>query len=154
MGKILIIDDNDDFRALLHLTLASFGHTVIEARNGNEGLAMFKQAKPDLVITDMVMPEKDGLEVLWFLFARQLPPVKVIAISGDDRQLSANNLKMAKFMGAAKVLTKPISNEVLIATINKLLPVAAIKVEVGQPPAEPHSPKGDTAKTKLPEHLH
>jgi CheY-like chemotaxis protein len=154
MGKILIIDDNDDFRALLHLTLASFGHTVIEARNGNEGLAKFKQARVDLVITDMVMPEKDGLEVLWYLFARQIPPVKAIAITGNDRAIAANNLKMAKFMGAAKVLTKPISTEVLIATINELLPVAASKVEIGQPPDEPHSPKGDTAKTKPPEHLH
>jgi len=115
---------------MLRLTLAHFGHTVIEARNGKEGLQLFKPEDVDLVITDIVMPEIEGLEVLWKLRTRQVPPVKIIAISGGGKQSVANNLKMAKLMGAAKVLAKPFSNEVLIAAINELLPS-------GKPPARP-----------------
>ena len=115
MARILLIDDDDSVRSMLCLTLDHFGHTVIEARNGKEGLALFQHANADLLITDIVMPEKEGLEVLMEL-RKKNPPVKIIAISGSDY------LHMAKLMGAAKVLAKPFSNEVLIAAINDLLP--------------------------------
>jgi DNA-binding NtrC family response regulator len=121
MARILLIEDDDAVRIMLHTTLAHFGHTVIEARNGKEGLELFKQAKADLVITDIVMPEKEGLEVLMELQIKQLPMVKVIAISGGGRQSAIDNLRAAKFMGAAKVLEKPFSNETLIAVVNELL---------------------------------
>jgi CheY-like chemotaxis protein len=122
MARILLIDDDDSFRTMLRLTLVHFGYTVIEARNGKEGLALFKEANADLVITDIVMPEKEGLEVLMELRRKQPPPVKIIAISGGARVNIADNLRMAKLLGAAKVLTKPFSNEALIAAINELLP--------------------------------
>jgi YesN/AraC family two-component response regulator len=99
---------------MLRLTLDHFGHTVIEARNGKEGLALFQHANIDLLITDIVMPEKEELEVLMELRKRN-PPVKIIAISGGDY------LQMAKLMGAAKVLAKPFSSDVLIAAIDDLL---------------------------------
>jgi CheY-like chemotaxis protein len=121
-ARILLIDDDDSFRTMLHLTLTHFGHTVIEARNGKEGLALFKGANVDLVITDIVMPETEGFEVLRELRTKQVPPVKVIAISGGGRTSAADNLHMARLLGAAKVLAKPFSNEVLIAAINELLP--------------------------------
>jgi CheY-like chemotaxis protein len=121
MARILLIEDDPTIRAVLRLTLAHLGHTVIEARNGKEGLALFKEADVDLVITDIVMPEKEGLEVLMELRTRQLPPVKIIAISGGARVNIADNLRMAKLLGAAKVLTKPFSNEAMIAAINELL---------------------------------
>jgi len=107
---------------MLCLTLTHFGHTVIEARNGKEGLELFKQADPELVITDIVMPEKEGFTVLRELRTKQVPLVKVIAISGGGKQSAADILRMAKLLGAAKVLTKPFSNEALIAAINELLP--------------------------------
>jgi PAS domain S-box-containing protein len=129
-ARILLIDDDDSFRTMLRLTLAHFGYTVIEARNGKEGLALFKEANADLVITDIVMPEKDGIDVVRELFVRQLPPVKIIAISGGARVNVSDNLHMAKLLGAAKVLAKPFSNEVLIAAINELLPA-------GKSPAQP-----------------
>ncbi len=81
MARILLIDDDDSVRTMLRLTLAHFGHTVIEARNGKEGLELFQHANADLVITDIVMPEKEGLEVLMEL-RKKHPPVKIIAISG------------------------------------------------------------------------
>jgi DNA-binding response OmpR family regulator len=105
---------------MLRLTLTHFGHTVIEARNGKEGLELFRSAGADLLITDIVMPEKEGLEVLMEL-RRSHSRVKIIAISGGGRQNAEDYLHMAKRMGAAKVLAKPFSNEALLAAINELL---------------------------------
>ena len=121
MARILLIDDDDSVRTMLRLTLAYFGHTVIEARNGKEGLDMFQHANADLLITDIVMPEKDGLEVVMELRERH-PSVKIIAISGAD---SGDYLDSARLMGAAKVLLKPFSSDVLMAAINALLPGGA-----------------------------
>ena len=120
MARILLIDDDDDLRTMLRLALTHFGHTVIEARNGVEGLALFPQAAADLVITDIVMPGKEGLEVLMAL--RKIhPPVKIIAISGGGRGDATDYLRMATKMGAARVLSKPFSNEALLAAIDAVL---------------------------------
>jgi DNA-binding response OmpR family regulator len=121
MPRILLIEDDNDVRTMLRLTLAHFGHTVIEASNGREGLELFNTANADLVITDIVMPEKEGLEILIELRERQVPPVKIIAISGGGQRKAADYLRLAKLMGAARVLAKPFSSEVLIATIDELL---------------------------------
>lgn len=121
MARILLIDDDDSVRTALRLLLAHSGHTVIEARNGKEGLASYERSQVDLVITDILMPEKEGLEVLMALRNRQ-PPVKIIAISGGGRQNPAGYLHTAKMMGAARVLEKPFSNAVLMAAVNDLLP--------------------------------
>jgi CheY-like chemotaxis protein len=85
MARILLIEDNDSVRTVLREALELAGHTVIEARNGAEGLALFPQAGADLVITDIVMPDKDGLDVLAVL-REQVPPVNIIAISGARAQ--------------------------------------------------------------------
>jgi DNA-binding response OmpR family regulator len=122
MARILLIEDDNEVRTMLRLTLIHFGHNVIEARNGKEGLELFKRANADLVITDIVMPEKEGLEVLIKLRAKQVPLVKIIAISGGGQQKAAEYLRLAKLMGAARVLAKPFSNEALLAAIDELLP--------------------------------
>ncbi len=123
MARILLIDDDDSLRTMLRLTLSHFGHTVTEARNGKEGLELFPQLEADLVITDIVMPERDGVEVLMVL-RRGDPPVKIIAMSGGGRMSATDFLRIATQLGAAKVLAKPFSSEVLIAAINELLPAA------------------------------
>lgn len=121
MARILLIDDDHSVRTMLRLTLIHFGHTVIEARDGKEGLRLFPSANADLLITDIVMPEKEGLEVLMEL-RKVKPPVKIIAISGGGRTSGATSyLHLAKLMGAAKVLEKPFANDVLIAAIDELL---------------------------------
>jgi CheY-like chemotaxis protein len=107
MARILVIDDDEPVRTTVRETLEHFGHTVIEARNGTEGLALFSHAHADLVITDIVMPEKDGLEVLRELRSMR-PSVKIIAISGAGRDRGAVYLNTAKLMGAATVLPKPL----------------------------------------------
>ena len=123
MARILLIDDDDLVRGMLRKTLTHFGHTVIEARNGKEGLKLFSHADTDLVITDIVMPEVEGLEVLMTLRKKQ-PPVKIIAMSGGGRGSAEDYLRTAKIMGAGKVLAKPFSNEALMAAINELLPAS------------------------------
>jgi DNA-binding response OmpR family regulator len=120
MARILLIDDDNSVRTALRLILTQFGHIVIEARNGKEGMDIFNGANADLVITDLVMPEKEGLEVLMEM-RKMLPPVKIIAISGGGRVNPADNLRLARFLGAAKVLAKPISSAALIAAVNEVL---------------------------------
>jgi CheY-like chemotaxis protein len=120
MARILLIDDDHALRTMLRITLTHFGHTVIEARHGREGLALFPGSRADLVITDIVMPEVEGLEVLMTL--RTLtPPVKIIAISGGGRVSAGDYLRIAAQLGATKVLAKPFSNEALIAAIEEVL---------------------------------
>lgn len=123
MPRILLIDDDDSVRTMLRLTLAQFGHTVVEASNGKEGLALFAASSFDLVITDIVMPEKEGLEVMMDLRKLQ-PQLKIIAISGGGRISAVDYLSIARFLGAAKVLAKPFSNEALQQAIDELLPPA------------------------------
>jgi CheY-like chemotaxis protein len=120
MARILLIDDDDALRTVLRLTLTHFGHTVIEARNGREGLARFAQSGAELVITDIVMPDVEGIAVLMAL-RKMEPPVKIIAISGGGRVSATDYLRIATQLGAAKVLAKPFSHEVLIAAVNEVL---------------------------------
>ena len=120
MARILLIEDYDLIRSLLRDTLELAGHTVIEARNGAEGLDLFRQAGADLVITDIVMPDKDGLDVVRAL-REQVPPVNIIAISGAGDS-AEDYLDLAYRMGAMKVLLKPFTPAALIAAIDELLP--------------------------------
>ncbi|MGA3006348.1 MAG: response regulator [Opitutaceae bacterium] len=122
MARILLIDDDDQVRTVLYLALANAGHTVVEARDGKEGLALFGLSPVDLVITDIVMPEKEGLEVLMRLLKKH-PSVKIIAISGGGGlRNGAYYLRTAKLLGAAKVIEKPFSSDVLLAAVDELLP--------------------------------
>jgi CheY-like chemotaxis protein len=123
MARILLIDDDDSFREMLRLTLTHFGHTVIEARDGKAGLKLLPQANADLVMTDIVMPEKDGIEVILEL-KNIRPNLKIIAMSGGARISAATHLLAARQLGAAKILSKPFTNEALIAAIGELLPDA------------------------------
>jgi DNA-binding response OmpR family regulator len=117
MARILLIDDDDLVRAMLSRTLAQFGHVVIEARNGKEGMALFTASGADLVITDLVMPEKEGLEVVMELRAGDNPP-RIIAMSGGGRRSQADYLTLAKHLGASAILSKPFSSEVLMAAVS------------------------------------
>jgi CheY-like chemotaxis protein len=130
MARILLIDDNDSIRTVLQETLAHFGHTVIEARNGKEGLELFQHANVDLVITDIVMPERDGLDVVRALREKD-PPVNIIAISGAGGR-AEDYLELAHVMGAVKVLLKPFSTDVLMAAVNELLPAGGAPPPVSE----------------------
>ena len=121
MARILLIEDNDLIRTVLRENLEFADHTVIEARNGQEGLDLFRQAGADLVITDILMPGKEGIDVLMEL-RNAHPPVHVIAMSGGGLGSGRDYLAAARLLGAAKVLLKPFPIEVLMAAIDELLP--------------------------------
>ncbi len=120
MARILLIDDDDSFRTILGLALEQSGHTVLEAHDGEEGLKLFPHAKADLVITDLVMPGKEGFEVLMALRKKQ-PPVKIIVVSGGLRDGATDFLQMARFLGAGRALAKPFALEALLTAITELL---------------------------------
>jgi CheY-like chemotaxis protein len=124
MARILLIDDDDSVREMVALLLKHSGHTVIEARDGQEGLDLFPQAAADLVITDMHMPRKDGLEVLRALQDSR-PPVKVIAISGGETSAIKHPLDTARLLGAMRTLAKPFSHSALLDAVNGALPHGA-----------------------------
>lgn len=120
MSRILLIDDDDSVRRMINLALSRLGHAVTEAGNGKEGLALLDRKAFDLVITDIVMPEMEGIEVLMALRKRQ-PPMKTIAISGGGCMAAVDYLQMAKTMGATTVLEKPFTTAALATAVAETL---------------------------------
>jgi len=120
MPRLLIIDDERLARLTLRKILERAGHEVMEASTGNEGLAMFRAKPCDLVITDIIMPDKEGIETIIEL-KRDFPGVRVIAISGGGRTRNLDFLKLASRYGAEQVLAKPFSQEDLVGAVNEVL---------------------------------
>jgi DNA-binding response OmpR family regulator len=120
MKRILVIEDEDALRSMLHMSLVKMGYAVDGARNGKEGIAAFNAKTPDLVLTDLIMPEKEGLEMIREL-KKANPGIKIIAMTGGGRLDSRDNLKMAKLFGATLALPKPFAFQELAAAIAQLL---------------------------------
>jgi CheY-like chemotaxis protein len=118
MARILVIDDDPDIRAILELTLKAAGHEVILAADGREGVERYCTSPADLVITDLYMPNRDGLETIRQL-RRRFPKVAIIAMSGWVA--AGTMLSMAQELGAVGVLHKPFRAEELIATMTGAL---------------------------------
>ncbi len=110
------MDDDDALRGLLSRILRSAGHEVVEAENGVVGLRLWREQGADLVLTDIHMPETNGIEVMLELrsFAPTLP---VIAMSGGQRALDLDLLGSAKLLGAVSILTKPFSSEDVLSAV-------------------------------------
>ncbi len=120
MRQILLVDDDDLFRKMLALMLTKMGYNVVEARNGREAVNLHRHLLPDLVLMDLIMPEKEGIETIEEL-RRAYPAIKIIAISGGGLGRATDYLRIAKLMGADRVLAKPFSNEAIAAALNDLL---------------------------------
>ena len=123
MASILIIEDDREVREYLESVLSRAGYEVISAVNGKDGVARFTDHPVDLVITDIIMPEKDGIETITDL-KRHHPGVKIIAISGGERRpegVSRNYLHSATLLGANRAMQKPITNEDLLNTVREML---------------------------------
>ncbi len=120
MAKILIIDDDQMVSATIELLLLKAGHTVTLAGNGNLGVASFKESPADLIITDIIMPEKEGIETIQEIRALSAK-VPIIAISGGGRTKNYDFLRMANKLGANEVLKKPFANDELLSLVNKCL---------------------------------
>ncbi len=120
MARILVIDDEELARYTLREILHNAGHEVAEAKNGNEGIA-FQKAHPfDLVITDIIMPEKEGVETIIDL-KQAYPDLKIIGISGGGRTRNLDFLKLAKQFGADRTIAKPFSEDELMENVNACL---------------------------------
>lgn len=121
MARILIIDDEAYIRELYTRLLEEAGHEVIEAPNGDAGIKLYRQSQTDLIITDIIMPEKEGIETIIEL-RRDFPHVKIIAISGGGAAMDSDTcLRLAEDLGAARTLAKPMSNQELLDSIEDVL---------------------------------
>jgi DNA-binding response OmpR family regulator len=125
MSRILLIEDDPLVRTTLREYLVDVGHSVTEARDGKEGLRLVRLVDPELIITDLVMPEIEGMEVLMKL-QEYRSTAKVIVISGGLRGSTTDFLKIAESLGASKVLAKPCTYESLMAAVNEVLPSSAL----------------------------
>jgi YesN/AraC family two-component response regulator len=120
MARVLIIDDEKLARITLRKILENAGHDVAEASNGSEGIAMYRAQPADLVVTDIIMPDKEGVETIIEL-TRDFPNIRIIAISGGGRTRNLDFLKLAQQYGAKHVLAKPFSQQELLAAVNAVL---------------------------------
>ena len=106
MANILLIEDDGALRGMLKEILEQHGHVVTEAGNGRQGVASYQKGVTDLVITDVIMPDKEGIETIMDL-RKISPDVKIIAMSGGGRSSTADYLQIARSFGAKRVLYKP-----------------------------------------------
>jgi len=121
MARILIIDDENEIRGLYRRILESAGHEVTEAGDGDEGIRLYREMRHDLVITDIIMPEKEGIETIMDL-CRDFPDTKIIAISGGGQAMPGSTcLNLAKRLGAASTLAKPFSKQELLEAVEAVL---------------------------------
>ena len=120
MPRILVIDDEESIRDLLRTMLEREGYDVLDASNGAEGIKLCVNDPADLVITDIIMPEKDGMETIVEI-RREFPDTKIIAISGGDRVEPGAYLEMAKKLGAQDTFTKPFEREEILAAVRNLI---------------------------------
>jgi len=117
---VLVIEDDDAVRRLLRRHLVAAGYEVREATNGAVGLAAYRQQPSDLIITDIVMPETEGLETIREL-RRVNPEVKIIAISAAAGGRADGYLDTAMQFGASRILSKPFTGADLLSVVAEVL---------------------------------
>ena len=120
MQRILIIDDEPNILLMLKKMLEKAGYEIDLASNGVEGLSLFRNSPSDLVITDIIMPEKEGLETIREM-KRMSPELKIIAMSGGGKISAENYLGTAKIFGASKLLEKPFTRDQMVTAVKELL---------------------------------
>jgi len=120
MARILVIDDDEQVLDMLYESLTREGYDVLKASNGEQGLKLYREEPVDLIITDLIMPEKEGIETIIEL-RQDFPEVKIIAISGGGRIGTKDYLNMAKIFGVQRTFTKPVAREQLLDAIRELI---------------------------------
>ena len=120
MARILIIDDESQIRSMLRLMLERVGYEVIEAADGMEGIRQYRDNPADLIITDLIMPNKDGIGMIIEL-KKEFPKVKIIAMSGGGVNRPEGYLDGAKKLGATRTLTKPIDRDEMLNAVKDTL---------------------------------
>jgi DNA-binding NtrC family response regulator len=119
-SRILLVDDDDGLRTALRRALEREGHEVVEASNGRHALDRLKETTVNLVITDIIMPESEGIELALILHKTQ-PELPVIAISGGGNWTAEFHLSIAKKAGALHAFEKPFAVEALLKRVDELL---------------------------------
>ena len=120
MPRILVIDDEPLLRSTVVTILTREGFSVEEASDGEAGIAKFRKNQPDVVITDIFMPNRDGIEVVMEL-KRSNPRTKIIAMTGGGQRRMGEIASAANLLGADHILHKPFERESLLAALNAVL---------------------------------
>lgn len=134
MRRVLIIEDEPGVRHGLVRVLANAGYEVIESASGADGLRLWRERGADLVLTDILMPDTNGIEVILEL-RRAAPTMPVIAMSAGERSRDFELLGEAKALGAVSLLRKPFSRDELLAAIGSALGLPARPNSAGAAPA-------------------
>ena len=120
MARILVMDDEQQIRGMLRRALEEQGHEVLEASDGTEGVRCYRTTPVDLVITDILMPYKEGLECIREL--RKIDPeVLIIAISGGSASLNMDALRVARHFGALRTFRKPFDLDEMLKAVRAAL---------------------------------
>lgn len=119
-ARILIVDDNPEMRRVLRMMFEIEGYEVEEAPNGEVALERFREKPAEVVVTDILMPEKDGIQTIMELW-RDFPNVKVIAISGSGGPETQMHLTYARMFGALRTFEKPVCRKELLAAVEELI---------------------------------
>ena len=119
MAGILLIDDDEDFRTMLFKLLTRAGYKVVACSDGKKGLDLFRKSPDFLVITDLIMPNQEGIETIVQL-RKEYPDVKIIAMSGGGRGNPNIYLDSAVCLGACKGFAKPFDTEEFLAAVKEL----------------------------------
>lgn len=120
MFRILTIDDDAVVRDMLQRALTGAGYTVVQASGGREGLRKFREAPADLIITDIIMPDGEGIETIRAL-RREFPHVKIITLSGANKELAFDVLEVATLLGSMRTFEKPVDLPKLVQAVRDLL---------------------------------
>jgi CheY-like chemotaxis protein len=115
--RILVVDDESQIRSMLRQALTRSGYDVDEAADGKQAIDMLRQGSYDVVIADILMPEKDGLEVIMYL-QRESPLTKCVAISAPSNRVF---LQSAQLLGATRVVEKPFTPSEIENAIREVL---------------------------------
>jgi len=126
MKKVLIIDDDTLARATMASILEGAGYHVMTAEDGKRGLLRMRKEEPDVIITDLVMPEKEGIETIREILADR-PQAKIIAVSGGGRRSGVEFLRLARALGACEVLAKPFDPDDLVGCVSRCIAAFELK---------------------------
>ena len=120
MARILIIDDDEKFLKMFQQMLERAGHEIMTAPNGKVGTKLFRKDPTELIITDIFMPEKEGIETIIEL-KNEFPTVKIIAISGGGRKGNFKYLEAVEALGASRTFSKPFERQEMLEAIEELV---------------------------------
>jgi CheY-like chemotaxis protein len=119
-ARVLVVDDDPAMRAMVERVLRPAGYAVLAAANGEEALRVLEHGGVDVVLTDLLMPDMDGIELIRTLAARA-PDLPVVTLSGADASGPGNLLRAAQMLGAVATLAKPVAPAELRDAVDHLL---------------------------------